>query len=293
MQQTIPFSLMKRILKSQREEETGCLIYAKIARREKNPDNKKILERMSSEEKDHALTWSKYTKTGVTANKARVAWLWIVSVLLGYTFVLKRMQQDEQLTIKEYDALKAIFPEAEKLQSEERAHEKILIDMLDEERLNYVGAMVLGLNDALVELTGAIAGFTFALADTRLAALSGIITGISATLSMAASNYLAEKADGGKNALKSSVTTGVAYLVTVALLVLPYLLFSPGKYVSALIVMLLTAVLIILIFNYYISVAKSTPFLKNFLSMALISLSVALISFFIGLLAKKLLGIDI
>jgi VIT1/CCC1 family predicted Fe2+/Mn2+ transporter len=169
----------------------------------------------------------------------------------------------------------------------------MLIGMLDEERLNYVGAMVLGLNDALVELTGAIAGFTFALADTRLAALSGIITGISATLSMAASNYLAEKADGSKNAMKSSVTTGIAYLITVALLVLPYLLFSPGRYVLALIVMLLTAVLIILVFNYYISVAKSQPFLKNFLSMALISLSVALISFFIGLLAKKLLGVEI
>jgi VIT1/CCC1 family predicted Fe2+/Mn2+ transporter len=286
-------AIMKRMLKCQRDEETGCQIYAKIARREKNADNRRILEKMSADEKEHALTWKQYTKTDVKASAARVAWLSVASVLLGYTFVLKRIQQDEALTVKEYEALKAEIPEVEKMQADERAHENMLIAMLDEERLNYVGAMVLGLNDALVELPGAIAGFTFALADTRLAALSGIITGISATLSMAASNYLAEKADGAKNPMKSSVTTGAAYLVTVALLVLPYLLFAPGQYVYALIVMLLTAVFIILAFNYYIAVAKSQPFLKNFLSMTLISLSVALISFFIGLLAKRLLGLDI
>ena len=56
--------------------------------------------------------------------------------------------------------------------------------------------MVLGLNDALVELTGTLAGLTFALANARLVALAGIITGIAATLSMAASNYLAERANG-------------------------------------------------------------------------------------------------
>ena len=48
---------------------------------------------------------------------------------------------------------------------DERRHEEELYGMLDEERLHYVGAMVLGLNDALVELTGAIAGVTFALAQ--------------------------------------------------------------------------------------------------------------------------------
>ena len=117
------------------------------------------------------------------------------------------------------------LPEAAKMLEDERRHEKELYNMLDEERLHYVGAMVLGLNDALVELTGAIAGVTFALANTRLVALTGIITGVSATFSMAASNYLAERADNNPKALKSSIYTGMAYLITVALLVLPYLLF--------------------------------------------------------------------
>ena len=164
--------------------------------------------------------------------------------------------------------------------------------MLDEERLHYIGAMVLGLNDALVELTGAIAGVTFALANARLVALTGIITGVSATFSMAASNYLAERADNNPKALKSSIYTGVAYLVTVALLVLPYLLFPTHMYVAAFAVMIVTVILIIMFFNFYISVAKEEPFLKNFVTMAIISLSVAVISYIIGVLAKELLGID-
>ena len=53
--------------------------------------------------------------------------------------------------------------------------EKALLEMLDEERLKYVGSMVLGLNDALVELTGSLAGFTFAMQNTKLIALSGLI----------------------------------------------------------------------------------------------------------------------
>jgi VIT1/CCC1 family predicted Fe2+/Mn2+ transporter len=57
--------------------------------------------------------------------------------------------------------------------------------MIEEERLEYVGAMILGLNDALVELSGSLAGFTLALQDSKLVAMVGMITGIAAALSMA------------------------------------------------------------------------------------------------------------
>jgi rubrerythrin len=110
--------ILKRMLKCQCDEETGCAIYAKIARREKNADNKIILEKMSEDEKEHALTWKQYTKTDVKPNKARVAWLSIASFLFGYTFVLKRIQQDEQLTVREYDALKLEIPDVEKMQAD-------------------------------------------------------------------------------------------------------------------------------------------------------------------------------
>ena len=105
-----------------------------------------------------------------------------------------------------------------------------------------MGSMVLGMNDALVELTGTLAGLSLAMQNTRIIALSGLITGISATLSMASSEFLSAKSEGNENALKSCIYTGIAYLITVTLLILPYLIFPPQAWIWALATMLVTVV---------------------------------------------------
>lgn len=288
----ISTELMKLVKKAQIDEEMGSILYAFMAKREKNEENKKLLERMSKDEKIHAEVWKSITKKNLKPNKLSILWFKILTVVMGFTFVVKTMQKKESLAQTGYEKMQEELPEATKMLEDERRHEKELYNMLDEERLHYIGAMVLGLNDALVELTGAIAGVTFALANTKLVALTGIITGVSATFSMAASNYLAERADNNPKALKSSIYTGMAYLVTVALLVLPYLLLPTNMYALAFFIMIATVILIIMFFNFYISVAKEEPFLKNFATMAIISLSVALISYVIALVARELLGID-
>ena len=284
--------LLKQLEKAQLDEEYGAALYDFMAKREKNAQNKKLLTQMAREERQHASVWKSITGKALKLSAFRLFYLKLITVVLGFTFAVKTMQKNERFAQGAYEQLQSVLPSAAAMLRDERRHENDLYNMLDEERLHYVGAMVLGLNDALVELTGAIAGVTFALANTRLVAMTGIITGISATLSMAASNYLAERAQGNKNALKSSLYTGAAYLVTVALLVLPYLLLPANMYAAAFFVMIAIALLIILFFNYYLSVAKEEPFLRRFGEMALISLSVALISFFIGVLAKNLLGIE-
>ena len=284
--------LMKLVKRAQIDEEQGAILYAFMAKREKNEENKKLLEQMSKDEKVHAEVWKSITKKDLKPNKFSILWFKTLTVVMGFTFVVKTMQKKESLAQYGYEQMQNELPEAAKMLEDERRHEKELYNMLDEERLHYIGAMVLGLNDALVELTGAIAGVTFALANTRLVALTGIITGVSATFSMAASNYLAERADNNPKALKSSIYTGIAYLITVVLLVLPYLLLPTNMYALAFAIMLATVILIIMFFNFYISVAKEEPFLKNFATMAIISLSVAVISYVIGVLAKNLLGID-
>ncbi len=281
------------LLGYQQNEITDHAIYGHIARREKNRQNKAVLEQISREEAEHAAIWKKYTGREVKPKRGQVIWYGLLSRLMGYTFMIKMMEKGEYTTGRKYRQLQREIPEAARIIEDEQRHESQLANMLDEERLQYVGAMVLGLNDALVELTGALAGLTFAVASTRLVALAGIITGASATLSMAASNYLAEKADGNPDALKSSLYTGAAYLVTVVLLVIPYLLYPEHAYAAALATMLLTVILIIFFFNYYISVAKDLPFGKRFGEMAGISLGVALIAFLIGLAAKAFLGIEI
>lgn len=285
-------ALWKAVCKAQIDEETGAILYAYMAKREKNEENKRLLQQMAEDEKRHAAVWKSMTGEELRPRRRSILWMKILTVILGFTFVVKTQQRGEKVGGDTYEQMQKELPQAADMLTDERRHEEELYGMLDEERLHYVGSMVLGLNDALVELTGAIAGVTFALADTRLVAMTGIITGVSATLSMAASNYLAERTDGNENAMKSSAYTGIAYLATVALLVLPYLLLPTHMYVTAFAIMICIVVLIILCFNYYISVAKEEPFLRHFLEMTLISLSVAVISFIIGILAKQFLGID-
>lgn len=281
------------VLRSQRDEETGAAVYAYMAKRESDAENSALLSTMSSDERTHAAYWKAISGRSIQADRWKVLRLRLLSRVLGYTFVLKRIMQDESAAVSGYEELKAAIPDVARMQADEKRHEQELINMLNEERLQYVGSMVLGLNDALVELTGTIAGLSFALQNTRMVALSGIITGVSATLSMAASNYLAERADGNPNALKSSVYTGVAYLLTVAMLVLPYMLLPNTLWAAALALMILIVLLIILGFNYYISVAKSVPFRRRFIEMVSISMGVAVIAFLIGLAAKALLGVNI
>lgn len=293
MENNLNKNTQKIILKLQQDEVNDNILYGKMAAREKNKENKALLEKIASDEKRHAEVWKTHTKKDLKPKRFFIFIINLISILMGYTFTIKRMEKGEKEAIKNYTKLREEIPEVSKIIEDEERHEEELINMLDEERLHYVGAMVLGLNDALVELTGTIAGLTFALMNTRLVALSGIITGASATLSMAASNYLAERADDNPKALKSSVYTGIAYLLTVILMVLPYLLFPNDMYVWAFIVMIAIVLLIIIGFNYYIAVAKSQSFGKRFKEMALISLSVTIIAYIIGLVAKQLLGIDV
>lgn len=284
---------LKFLCKMQENELTEHIIYSKIGARMKDGHNKEVLLRIAADEKLHAGVWEGYTGKKVKPHAWKAAWYVFLSRLLGFTFVLKKMESGEDGANAKYEKYIDEIPEAKQIALDEAKHEAELLELLDEERLQYVGSMVLGLSDALVELSGTLAGLTFALQNTRLIALSGLITGISATLSMASSEYLSAKSEGNHNALKSCTYTGIAYLFTVTFMVLPYLLLPATGYMTALAIMLAVVVLIILGFTYYISVAKGVPFKKRFAEMAGISLSVAAISFVIGILVKKFLGIDI
>ena len=281
------------MLKFQQDEINSAAIYAHFAKCSLDNKNCQILHQIAQDEAHHAITWKNYTKKDLHPNMFKVWWYRILTYVLGYTFVIKLLELHEYDGIKGLEQLKKEIPEVSAIIEDEKKHEKQLIDMLDEERLNYIGAMVLGLNDALVELTGAIAGLTFVLMNTTLIAMSGVITGVAATLSMAASNYLAERADGNPKALKASLYTGIAYLVTVVFLVMPYLLFPNEMFVAALVCMIAIVIFLVFVFNYYIAVVRSESFWVKFGEMAAISLSVALISFLIGLLAKTWFGIEV
>ena len=293
MKKNISQTSLSIIQKMQQSELTESVIYEEIAKFAKGEENKKVLQRLAREEKAHYEIWKKYTGIEMKPEKGKIFKYKMLARILGFTFAIKLMENGEEQSQEEYDRLAGEVEESTLIKQQEEEHEKALMDMLDEERLQYVGSMVLGLNDALVELTGSLAGFTFALQNTRLIALSGLIIGISATFSMASSEFLAARSEGRDDALKSCTYTGIAYLITVVLLIAPYLLLGSSQYVLALICMLAIVVLIIAGFTYYTSVAQDQPFKSRFLEMASISIGVAVISFVVGVLAKRFLGVDI
>ncbi len=288
----LPPQILNQLLKAQKNEITEYHIYSRLADSIKDKKNSKVLRKIGEDEKRHYDIWKKYTGTDVKPSRWKIMKFFWIAKIFGITFGVKLMENGEESAKINYEAMAEYVKDAAKISREEDQHEQQLIALIEEERLDYVGSIVLGLNDALVELTGALAGFTFALQNTRLIAITGLITGIAASFSMAASEYLSQRSEGeGEKAFKSSLYTGTAYIITVILLILPYLLIE--HFMIALGATLAIGIAIIFFFNYYISVAKDLNFKARFSEMAIISLGVSAITFLIGVLVRQFIGVDI
>lgn len=273
-------------------EITEYEIYKKLAESTQSEKNSNILRQIAEDELRHYKEWKNLTGKDIGPNRLKIWFYVTLGKLLGLTFALKLMEKGEDSAQTNYLQLKGKVQAIERIAEDEGKHEQLVLELLDEERLRYVGSIVLGLNDALVELTGSLAGLTLALANSRLIALTGVIIGIAAAMSMAASEFLSTKAEGAeKHPLKSSVYTGIAYIFTVCALIFPYLIFTDPLISLAL--MLAIGILIIAFFNYYLSVALDKPFRRAFLEMAFVSLGVAGISFAIGYFVRTFLGVEV
>jgi len=282
--------------KVQQDELVGTEVYGRLAKLVKDPHNAKILKKIAEDEKQHANIFKKYTGKALKVSKLRVLFYIIVSRIFGLTFGVKLQERGKEAAQKKYTQMFNTIPEMKEIIETEEKHEAELIHLINAEKLSYMSSVVLGLNDALVELTGALAGFTLSIQNSKIIALMGLITGISASLSLAASEYLSIKSEADleevqQRAVKSALYTGIAYIITVIALVIPYFLMV--NYVASLIVTIVIAITIIFIFNFYISVANDYNFKRRFIEMAAISIGVATLSFIIGYLVKTFLGFKI
>ena len=214
---------------------------------------------------------------------------YLVCRIFGLTFGIKRMERGEESVQIGYEHLREMIPEVDAIVRDEND----LMNLVDEERLCYIGSIVLGLNDVLVEFTGALwRNWTFVLQNTRLVTLSGLIIGIAAALSMGGAECLPAKADGqDKCPVKASVCTGLFYVLTEALLTMPYLVFE--DLFICLCSTLGLAVTIVVAFNYYVAVAKDLSFKGQFFEMTGLSFAVAAVSFLIGCCLRAFLGLDL
>jgi len=291
----LPPEIIEKLRACQRDEITEREIYRRIARATPDPHNRGVLDRIADEENGHYELWKRYTGTDLPPDRLRLFWYLFLARVLGLTFAFRLMEKREKGAQQMDPRILAAIPEAADVVAKEAEHEDEILGMLDEDRLRYMGSVVLGLNDAIVEFTGSLAGFTFALQDTKLIALTGVVMGAAASLSMGASEYLSQRSDAapddGINPKKAAIYTCAAYVVTVVLLVSPYLLLD-NPFI-ALGCTLVAAIFVILCFTFYLSVARNLPFLRRFAEMAAISLGVAGISFLIGILVRMVLHVDV
>jgi len=284
---------LKKALRQQQNEINDHTLYTILAREAKNPKNRRVLEKIAHEEKLHYEFWKKITVQEVIASKPVVSFYTILVMLLGVSFALKLLESRESESIIFYQELSKTYPEAEVIYQQEQYHEIVLIDMLQDTKLHYAGAIVLGMNDALVELTGTLSGIALAFDRSIVVGITGVIMGIAASLSMAGSAYLESKENPDTNVTPFiyALYTGGAYILTTLILIAPF--FIIDSVMMGLVLMFGCAFLSIVLYNFYIAVAKNQSFIKRTMQMGAITFGVALVSFSIGYVVKHFFGITL
>lgn len=286
-------ALLPSLKALQTRELTVQIICSQVAEITRDPRNREVLTRIASDEARHYEFWRSRTGGDVQPDRWMVWFYVTIARVLGVVFCLKLLEKQEEHQQLSYTPLVAAYPEAAAIIAEEEAHEAEIISLIKEKRLEYIGSLVLGMNDALIELTGALAGFTLALQNTHLVAMVGLITGLAAAMSMASSQYLSVRAERGtdKNPFTAALYTGIAYLITVGLLILPYLVI--GNMWWALGVTLSIAVLILFVFSFYESIVNEQNLWRHFGEMAALSLGVTALSFGIGYAVREIFGVSV
>ena len=166
-----------------------------------------------------------------------------------------------------------------------------------EDERDYSSSVVLGISDALIELTGILAGLTFALQDMDLIALSGLVTGVAASFSMGASEFLSKRAEpDASSPLGAALSTWLAYLSVVLVLVAPYLLINEAHFglephLASLACTLVLGIGVVAMFTRWLSAKQDHPFLPRFAEMLAILAFITLLSYGLGASLGHVLGV--
>ena len=268
--------------------------YRELAKIEALPKFKKILEELIQHELDDYRFWLEFSSKKEHHISALEIWLLtLMRRVLGLTFTAKFLERHEKDAVRNYTAFLsradgAIKERLQEIISHEMYHERELIGQIKEERVKFLGSVVLGINDGLIELTGALVGFTFALREHLLVAVLGAVTGISAALSMAASAYMQARHEEGRDPKKAALYTGLAYAIVVTALVAPFFLIPTVS--IALGTMFGIILLLIVSFSFYSSVLFERDFKRQAGEMFLFSLGVAGIAFLLGTLVRSVIA---
>jgi vacuolar iron transporter family protein len=256
-----------------------------------------IFQTLSDTEYRHYEFWKKYSpNTEARVSKAKLYSLIVLEKILGATFAIKFLERHEKATIKEYEAIEQYIPpedraKFEEMLRDEEEHEASLAKQVQSSFVIYMSFVVLGLADAIVEISGIHAGSLGIYSSTELTGLAGVIAGAAASMAMASAAYAQAKQGFQGRAGISAAMTGVSYFVSAILLASPYFLTKDA--ILAMSVSLVIAVIILAFTNYYNSIISGANFLRDFLELAGIMFGATVLLLLLGEVIRHALGITI
>jgi VIT1/CCC1 family predicted Fe2+/Mn2+ transporter len=268
-----------------------------LAKIEKNEERKKILENFGKMEHEHYIFWKSLMKKEMkdsSLDNIRIKLFILFKYIFGLIFTIKLMERNEKKVIEEYKKLLNKFEgetkqKLELIIKDEIEHENFWMNQIKDETTRYLGFIILGLADAIIEITGVHAGFLGVTASTIIAGIAGLVVGVSASLAMASAAYLQAKQSEGSNPRISAIYTGVFYILAAVALATPY--FMTHDMLVAFLSSLAIAVMLIGFFNFYSSVIFERKFAKEFLTSTTIILVTASIAFIVGEFLGSIFGI--
>ncbi|TMI19814.1 rubrerythrin family protein [Candidatus Bathyarchaeota archaeon] len=282
MQETLSLDLVKLAAKSARDEYTDGAVYQMLSRHEKNQSFKKALEDLARGEQSHYEFWKAYTPdTVVHVNQLKVYFTLLLRLTLGLTFTMKFLERHEDALHERYREMVKSIPPADKARFEA---------MMEEEE-HHMSFIVLGLADAVVEISGIHAGSLGIYNRTELAGIAGVVAGMAASIAMASAAYAQAKQGFEGSAKWSAIYTGVSYMFTAIFLALPYFLTS--SMLTALGISLIVGVALVAMMTYYDTVISARKFKRQFAEIAGIILAASLALYIAGILIRQFLGISI
>src|SRR6266581_6033094 len=270
-----------------RDEFTDYNVYLALSRYERNPKFKETLVGLGETEKAHYEFWKKYAPHAqVSAVRLRVYLVQMLRVLLGLTFTMKFLERHESVVVRRYRQVEHHIPPEDRTRfdqmvADEEQHETSLMGGIEEGRVKYMAFIVLGLADAVVEVSAIHAGSLGIYRRTEIAGLAGIIAGMAASIAMASAAYAQAQQGFSGSAKKSAIYTGISYLITAVLLAFPYFL-TQTQY-TALATSLIVGMVLVALITYYDTVISDRVFRRQFIELAGIILGATAALYLIGL----------
>ncbi|MFP3197923.1 MAG: VIT1/CCC1 transporter family protein [Sulfolobaceae archaeon] len=191
--------------KQYKEELFDSEVYLELGKKESDPVAKAFLFRMAEMEKKHASIWKEISeKRGIRIgklgikDKLMIKFYGIIRKVLGLELTLRLLESNEENDIEKYNEL----AKSEELDENEREKmreisidEAVHEEMLTTIKAKDVSDFVYGISDGLIEVLAATSGIAGAVSNPLVVALSGLIVGISGTLSMSIGAYLSTKSE--------------------------------------------------------------------------------------------------